>query len=376
MNSINSSNQQRSTSIEPPVSSIEQPAPGSRPFVIPVFLPHAGCPHQCVFCDQVSIAGGTRTAVNADQIRSQIHQFLGYKNGRRKPVQISFYGGNFLGLKKGQIAGLLDLAVEFIRRGRADSIRFSTRPDSITPENLDIIKEYPVETIELGVQSMDDYVLRLAERGHTAADTAQAVELLKEHQFDIGLQLMVGLPGDDKARSLTSAEKIAALQPDFVRIYPTLVVKNSKLARWYQKGGYTPLSLPEAVSRVKELYLLFQKHDIRVIRMGLQATEGLADSATVLAGPYHPAFGHLVYSEIFLDAARAGLSAAGPTAAAAAIFVNPRRISTMRGLKNANVARLKRQFGLAVIDIIPDIGMDEHSMTIDTGNQVACLRIF
>jgi hypothetical protein len=187
---------------------------------------------------------------------------------------------------------------------------------------------------------------------------------------------MVGLPGDDEARSLITAEKIADLQPDFVRIYPTLVVKNSKLARWYHNGSYTPLSLAQAVSRVKKLYLLFKRHNIRVIRMGLQATEDLADDSTVLAGPYHPAFGHLVYSELFLDAARAALKAAGPTAANASIFVNPRRISTMRGLKNANVARLKRQFGIAGIDIIPDISLDDHSIKIDSGSQLTCLSIW
>jgi histone acetyltransferase (RNA polymerase elongator complex component) len=132
-----------------------------------------------------------------------------------------------------------------------DSIRFSTRPDTITPEHLNIISGYPVETVELGVQSMDDHVLVLAERGHSAADTVRAVELLKEHEYNIGLQMMVGLPGDNEARSLTTAEKIAAMQPDFVRIYPTLVVNKSKLARWYQNGTYAPLSLAEAVTRVK-----------------------------------------------------------------------------------------------------------------------------
>ena len=350
MNPINSSNQHRASS--------------PRPFIIPIFLPHAGCPHQCVFCNQLAITGGTQTAVNTDQIRSQIHQFLEYKNDRRKPVQISFYGGNFLGLKIDEITRLLDLATEFIGRGQVDSIRFSTRPDTITPEHLDIISKYPVETVELGVQSMDDHVLALAERGHSAADTMRAVEQLKEHQLDIGLQLMVGLPGDSEARSLTTAEKIAALQPDFVRIYPTVVVKKSKLARWYQNGSYAPLSLAQAVSRVKKLYLLFKKHDIQVIRMGLQATEDLADESTVLAGPYHPAFGHLVYSEVFFDAAQEVLDSRKTLSDTITIAVNPRSISKMRGLNNTNIERLKSRYSLKRVAVVPDSSLETEELNV------------
>ena len=228
------------SSIQQPVSSNQQPAPTNRPFIIPIFLPHAGCPHQCVFCNQVSITGKNQKAINPDQIRSQILQFLEYKNDRRKPVQISFYGGNFLGLTFDKITDLLDLATGFIRQGQVDSIRFSTRPDTITPDHLNIISEYPVETVELGVQSMDDHVLALAERGHSAADTVRAVEQLKKHEIDLGLQMMVGLPGDNEGRSLATAQQIAALEPDFIRIYPTLVVNKSKLARWYHNGSYRP----------------------------------------------------------------------------------------------------------------------------------------
>ncbi len=350
MNPINSSNQ--------------HPASNKRPFIIPIFLPHAGCPHQCVFCNQVSITGSNQTAVNADQIRSQIHQFLEYKHDRRKPVQISFYGGNFLGLKIDEITRLLDLATEFIGRGQVDSIRFSTRPDTITPEHLDIISKYPVETVELGVQSMDDHVLALAERGHSAADTMRAVEQLKEHPLNIGLQLMVGLPGDTEARSLSTAEKIAALQPDFVRIYPAIVVKNSRLAKMYRSGVYTPLSLGETVTQVKKLYLLFKKHDIQVIRMGLQATEDLEDDTTVLAGPYHPAFGHLVYSEVFFDAAQEVLDSRKTLSDTITIAVNPRCISKMRGLNNTNIERLKKCYNLRYIAVVPDASLAADELMI------------
>jgi histone acetyltransferase (RNA polymerase elongator complex component) len=350
INSINSSNQ--------------HPASSNRPFIIPIFLPHAGCPHQCVFCNQVSITGAKQKMVEPDQFRHQILEFLKYKKAGRKPVQISFYGGNFLGLKFDEITLLLDLAAEFIRQGKVDSIRFSTRPDTITPERLDSIAKYPVETVELGVQSMDDHVLALAERGHSAADTVRAVHQLKEREYNIGLQMMVGLPGDTEALSVITAEKIAALRPNFVRIYPAIVVKNSRLARWYLNGTYAPLSLAEAVTQVKKLYLLFKKYSIRVIRMGLQASEDLEDGATVLAGPYHPAFGHLVYSEVFFDAAQEALDSIKSLSDTITISVNPRSISKMRGQNNENIKRLKNRYKLKFIAVVPDASLATDELKV------------
>jgi hypothetical protein len=184
--------------------------------------------------------------------------------------------------------------------------------------------------------------------------------------------MMVGLPGDDETLSLATARQIADLRPDFVRIYPTLVVKDSRLAQWYADGTYSPLSLKAAVKQVKTLYLYFRKNNIRVIRMGLQASAELADGSTVLAGPYHPSFGHLVYSDIFLDAACEALKATDAAGPNLIIFVNPRRISTMRGLKNSNIERLKNRFGFDHIDIVPDAGIDEESLKIDGRSPVSC----
>jgi histone acetyltransferase (RNA polymerase elongator complex component) len=354
---------------------MENPDPGNRPFIIPIFLPHAGCPHRCVFCDQESITGTGRGVAEADQIRARIHEFLNYKTRRRKPAQIAFFGGNFLGLSIDRIQYYLALAADFVKQGDADGIRFSTRPDTVDREHLDVIADYPVAAVELGVQSMDDHILDLAGRGHTAADTVRAVEQLKLRKYSIGLQMMVGLPGENEALSLKTARKIAALQPDFVRIYPTVVVKNSRLAGWYSDGTYTPLSLEAAVTQVKHLCLYFKKNNIQIIRMGLQASADLADDSKMLAGPYHPAFGHLVYSEIFFDAACTALTAANPAGANITIFVNPRRISTMRGIKNSNIAQLKRRFGLEHIDIIPDISIDEDSLKIGSGSPLSCLAL-
>ena len=281
-------------------------------------------------------------------------------------VQISFFGGNFLGLKTERIKFYLTLATEFVQRGDVASIRFSTRPDTVDLERLDIIEKYPVATVELGVQSMDDHVLALAERGHTAADTVRAVKLLKDYQYDIGLQMMVGLPGDNETLSLKTAGRIAALQPDFVRIYPTLVVKNSQLANWYQDGRYTPLSLQEAVTRVKKLYRLFSEKNIRIIRMGLQASADLEDGSIVLAGPYHPAFGHLGYSEIFYDAATATLDAAKTVAKTITISVNPRSVSKMRGLNNMNIKKLKERYHFESVAVVPDPSLVEDELMVGT----------
>jgi len=298
------------------------------------------------------------------ELRFQIREFLKYKKENRKPVQIAFFGGNFLGLNSEEIKSLLDTSAEFVRDGRVDGIRFSTRPDTINERSLGIIEDYPVRTVELGVQSMDDHVLDLAGRGHNASDTVRAVELLKKRYFSIGLQLMVGLPGDDETGALTTAQKIIDLDPDFVRIYPTLVVANSRLAGWYKSGDYTPLSLEKGVRLVKKIYLKFIEESIDVIRMGLQASEDLEDGTTVLAGPYHPAFGHLVHAEIFLDMAIAAIESADSLKETLTIFVNPRSISKMRGLNNSNIKKLKEQFHFQLIEVVPDASLAAEELMV------------
>ena len=297
--------------------------------------------------------------ISSDELRVQIRAFLKYKKKKRKPVQIAFFGGNFLGLKTEEIKSLLDSAAEFVRDGQVDGIRFSTRPDTINQRSLEIIKDYPVSTVELGVQSMDDQVLAMAGRGHSVLNTVRAVEQLKARQ------MMVGLPGGDDTGALTTAQRIADLGPDFVRIYPTLVVANSRLAGWYQSGDYTPLTLEEGVSLVKKIYLKFLKAGVDVIRMGLQASEDLEDGTTVLAGPYHPAFGHLVHSEIFLDMAVSAIESTNSLKETLTIFVNPRSISKMRGLNNSNIKRLQSCFQLTSIAVKPDASISESNLVIE-----------
>lgn len=277
---------------------------------------------------------------------------------------MAFYGGNFLGLKKDHIRLLLDETTKFVTNKRVDSIRFSTRPDTIGVKQLDTIKDYPVSTIEIGVQSMDDKVLAMAQRGHTALDTAKAATMLRERNYEVSMQMMVGLPGDDETKSMFTAQRIASLSPDFVRIYPTVVLADSRLAVWYQKGEYTPLSLSRCVALVKNLYLFFKSKKIPVIRMGLQASDDLAKGTTILAGPYHPAFGHMVHSKIFLDMATSIMDAAKGSCNKITIKVHPRSISKMRGLKNKNLEILKRKFQIESLDIIPDLTLAEDKLMV------------
>ncbi|MGD9235422.1 MAG: radical SAM protein [Desulfobacterales bacterium] len=335
----------------------------NRPFIIPVFLPHAGCPHRCVFCNQSTITA-THSRPASNDVRRQIETFLGFRHKKGRYTQVAFFGGNFLGIQTRTIRRLLTVATEYVTAGQADSIRFSTRPDTVNPQRLAAIKAFPITTVELGVQSMDDRVLERSNRGHTAADTVKAVQLLREHKYEVGVQMMVGLPGDDVQRLRASARRIARLKPDFMRIYPTVVLAGSPLATGYQKGDYVPLSLAEAVRQVKDLYLYFKNKSIAVIRMGLQATEAFTDAATLLAGPYHPAFGHMVHSEIFLDMAVAQLDSLNSTGKIIRLHVHPRSVSKMRGTENRNIQTLCEKFDLQSIEIIPDTGLDDDQLTV------------
>ncbi len=335
-----------------------------RPFIVPVFIPHAGCPHQCAFCNQALIADRPDQMPSEDDVAADITRFLSYQQPHHEAPQISFYGGTFLGLGEDDILKFLEVAARFVSRGQVAGIRFSTRPDTITTARLDLIQRFPVKTIELGVQSMDDEVLRLSQRGHTALDTRRGVGLLKERGYEIGLQMMVGLPDQNASSAMTTAVEIAGLLPDFIRIYPTVVLKNSHLEAWYQKGTYEPLSLDAAVDQVKGLYGFFREKEIPVIRMGLQASESLDFDGTVIAGPYHPAFGHLVHSEIFFDKAATELATELTPIHKVVFFVHPNSVPKMRGLKNANIKRLKTIFQIDSIELVPEASISNETLRL------------
>jgi histone acetyltransferase (RNA polymerase elongator complex component) len=335
----------------------------AKPFVIPLFLPHSGCPHRCVFCNQKAITQSRSDSTESGRLAEQIEQFLCYKKENRKGVEIAFYGGSFLGLSPERIRSCLDIAGSFAERGGVDAIRFSTRPDTVTEESLDLLQDYPVTTVEIGAQSMADHILALSGRGHWAEDTRRAADLLKNRGFRTGIQMMVGLPGDNPFFSAFTARQIAALSPDFTRIYPTLVVKGSRLADWYANGRYRPLCLEESVKRVAMAYRIFEKNKVPVIRMGLQTSGGLfADS--VLAGPLHPAFGHMVHSAIMLEKAQKKISALRPAGDSITLRVHPRSYSRLQGLNRKNIALLKGRFRLSRIRLFADPMLPEYAVEL------------
>ena len=315
-----------------------------KPFVIPIFLPHAGCPHQCVFCNQRAITGALRP-FSANDARAEVERYLAFPRKSTGPTIISFYGGNFLGIARQRILELLFLATHYVNHGRANGIRFSTRPDTVSAQSLSLLAGHPVKTVELGVQSMDPGVLELSRRGHTPEDTVFAYGLLREAGYETGLQMMIGLPGDDGSQSLETAQKIAGLAPDFVRIYPTVVLENSPLADMWRERRYQALSQDRAVELCRDVYGIFHDAGIPVVRMGLAASPSLDAPGAVLAGPYHPAFGHLVLSARFLAKAKSLLSRKGITRGQVVFRVHPGSVSAMRGQKNANMQVLESLLG-------------------------------
>ncbi|MCK5310870.1 MAG: radical SAM protein [Desulfobacteraceae bacterium] len=320
----------------------------------------------CAFCNQSIITNTKHRLPDAETINEITNEYLNFK-GTRSPVQLAFFGGNFLGLDPSYILEVLDIALTLKQNNKIDSVRFSTRPDTISKANLDLIKNFPVSTIELGVQSMDDEVLALSNRGHNTQSTIDAVSLLKEYRFEIGMQMMVGLPKDDNESMLKSAYEILKLRPDFIRIYPLIVLKGSLIAQWYNSGRYKPLDLDRCVDLVKKIYLIFNDRNIPVIRMGLQASEMLQDDESMLAGPWHPAFGHLVLSEIFFDKAVSKIKkqlAEDPETNILSLGINPSSESKLRGDKNNNFLRLKKRFPGIKLEINTDPSIDKEAVKV------------
>ena len=251
------------------------------------FVPMVGCPHRCSFCDQNSITGekGIPTPEEIDKTLKKAAREL---HGFSEKSEIAFFGGSFTMIPRELMVSLLAPAKKWIDRKAFSGIRISTRPDAIDEEVLAVLKEYGVTSIELGAQSCSDEVLEKNRRGHTFADTQKAAELIKEAGFSLGLQMMTGMPGSARQDDLLTAARFSALKPETMRIYPTLVLRNTPLAEWFAKGEYVPQTLEEAAEECAELLDVFELYKIKVIRLGLHAEESLEDN--LVAGPYHPAF--------------------------------------------------------------------------------------
>ncbi len=264
---------------------------------IPVFIPDMGCPHQCIFCNQKKISG-SQAAPSAEQVVDIIETHLStMEKGSR--VEIAFFGGSFTGIPVKDQVKYLDTARRYAEDGRVAGIRLSTRPDYINEKAISILKQYGVTAIELGAQSMDDEVLRLAGRGHSADDVVKASEIIKKAEISLGLQMMLGLPGDTPEKAAATARALAALGPETARVYPALVIRGTALEKMYTGKRYSPLTLEDTVEQAANILLIFEERGINVIRMGLHPSEGLLSGDSLVAGPFHQSFRELVLTGIW-----------------------------------------------------------------------------
>lgn len=333
----------------------------SKPLIIPVFIPHLGCPHTCVFCNQKKIAGEHQLPDSA-QLEEMVLTYRTSCSQKEREVQLAFYGGSFTGLEMDQQKLLLESAAHLKERGLIQKIRLSTRPDYIDDERLALLEAHQVDIIELGVQSMDEDVLIASQRGHTSKDVRKAVRQIRAHsQLTLGLQMMVALPADTPERSLSTAWQIADLAPDFVRIYPTAIIKDTELARSWQRGDYDPWPMEVILDTTASIWDIFYNAHIPVIRIGLQATDNLQLDQDLLGGAYHPALGEMVKSRWYRKRLET-LCTKQTGAQRLTVFCNPADISQFVGQHRANVAFFAEQYHL-FLQVVGDAKLSREKFT-------------
>ncbi len=324
----------------------------SKEYIIPVFVPHLGCPNDCIFCNQKSISGQKKNITKEDA-KKTIDNFLENIKDKDAKKEIAFFGGSFTGIDEKTQEELLQIAYEYIKNGQVDSIRISTRPDYINKEILKRLKKYKVKTIELGVQSANDYILGRANRGHTFKDVERASKLIRWYGFNLGHQMMVGLPESTRIDEINTAKALIKLKPKMIRIYPVLVIKGTKLEKEYNEGIYEPLSVVQAVEISKQLVRLFTDKKIEVIRVGLQNTDEICapgdKNSEVVAGPFHPAFGQLVESSMWYDAILEKIKKLNTKVKEVEVTVNPADVNNVIGHKRENIKKLQELYELDLI---------------------------
>ncbi|WP_461570627.1 elongator complex protein 3 [Thermincola ferriacetica] len=329
----------------------------TRYFIIPIFIPDLGCPNQCVFCNQQKITGQVNIPT-AEEVARKIGDYLAtLPDVENRKVEVAFYGGSFTAIPVEEQKRFLRAAWDYYRTGKIQGIRISTRPDKIDEDTLSILMAYGVDTIELGVQSMDKDVLAFARRGHATEHVVKAAKLVKSWGFFLGVQIMIGLPGDSQEKALKTCNEVIGLGPDFVRIYPVLVLKGTELERLFYQGKYFPWQVNEVVDTAKKMLNRFERAGIEVIRIGLQNTEEISPGGEIIAGPYHPAIGELVYGALIYEQLRELLNRTGAVPGGikeVEFAVSPRDESKVRGHKSANIKALQEHYGLKTVKIIPD----------------------
>lgn len=304
---------------------------------VALFVVHKGCPHMCSFCNQRSISGSQKE-ITPDEVRSAAETAIAsLSENEAAGGEIAFFGGSFTMIEKNYMISLLEAAYEYVERGAFKGIRISTRPDGISEEICETLKKYGVTAVELGAQSLDDRVLLLNERGHTSRDVENAVAMLKGFGFETGLQMMTGLYGSEDSDSLETAEKIVSMKPDTVRIYPTVVIKGTRLHELMLSGEFVPKGIDETVELCARLIPMFENAGIKIIRVGLHSGGGVEESYA--GGAYHPALRELCEGRIYYNVALGRLRRYGE--GRYSLAVDKREISKMTGQKKQNLEKLR-----------------------------------
>ena len=334
-------------------------------YIIPIFVPHLGCKNDCSFCNQKSISGQIKEVTPKD-VKDTIDMYLSNFKNKENYVEVAFFGGSFTGIDKKKQIELLEAVQPYIKRKKVNSIRCSTRPDYISKDILKMLKKYHVKTIELGVQTSNDYILSKVKRGHTFEDVKKASKLIRRYRFTLGHQMMVGLPESTLLDELNTAKDLAKLKPKIVRIYPVLVIKGTALLEDYKNGEYEPLEVNQAVSRCKELCYFFDKKKITVIRIGLQSTDTISDpnknvASEVIAGPYHESFRQLVDTEMMYDLISEKIKVYENKVKEVEIIANPQDVNNIVGYKRSNIEKIKEVYDVD-IKVIQDEKMKKGKL--------------
>lgn len=312
--------------------------------IIPIFIPHLGCSNDCVFCNQRKITART-TAPTSEAVRETIEEWLTTLNHEETEIEVAFYGGSFTGLTIDEQSVYLGVAKSYLDAGRIDGIHLSTRPDYISEDILNNLKAYGVTTIELGVQSFDDEVLLASNRGHDSSVVYKACDMIKSYGFNLGIQLMIGLPGDSLESCIMSAREAAEIGPKLARLYPTIVLDDTELLCMYERGEYEALTREEAVLRTKEMYKILAGAGIYIMRVGLKSTDIIGDGGAINGGTYHPAFRQLVESAIVRDQLEPKLSELAASGAAKVnVFSNSSWFSNLIGNNKENKLYFAEKF--------------------------------
>lgn len=330
--------------------------------IIPIFIPHQGCPNDCVFCNQKKITA-RQPDMSREEIINTIETWLSTLTGRpgMETVEIAFFGGSFTGIPLEKQSEYLKIAYDYKIRGLVQKIHLSTRPDYIDPLILDNLKAYGVDVIELGVQSFDDRVLKAAGRGHDSAAVYQACRLIQDYGFQLGIQLMIGLPEDSMESCLYSAEETVKIGPSIARLYPTVILKDTKLMELYESGCYIPLSQQQAVETTKEMYKILTAAGINIIRVGLKSSDLIQNEKEVAAHTFHPAFRQLVEGAITREKMQSLIDSINPPESRKITFYSsPDWFSNMVGHKGCNKAYFASQY--------PDLDIRYKTCSLDKGS--------